>query len=215
MTAGESVHAAVQNNVNKEQAGVALAGLKDAAFSCLFALNSLAVLGLCMSYGVAALNGPEPDKKSISADGDAEDSSSHRRDAIVWLGGVCLMTLLASVLSILYVYAISSLTARSVSCTMYTVGAGTAACAAFLLVVGNVVGGVLALVLLAASFVFYWSVRDRLALAAVNMRTAGVAVTAMPSLFSYAYGIMLLAILWVFVWTLAVYGVATNEVGLL
>jgi len=44
------------------------------------------------------------------------------------------------------------------------------------------------------AFVFYFMVKDRIAFAAVNMKTAGVAITAMPSTLLYAYGVMVAAV---------------------
>lgn len=187
------MHAAVEANVNKEQTCY-LANLKDVTFSTLFAINTVIIFALCMTYGVGALSDPQPDKKTIEESGETAADSSHRQDALVWLGGICLITVIASILSIAFVYAISTLSAHSISCTMYTVLSFTGACAVFLLLVGNVVGGILALALLIASFVFYFYVKDRISFAAVNMKTAGSAITAMPSTIFYAYGIMVVAV---------------------
>lgn len=191
----KSVQSAVQENVNKEQTSY-LANLKDVTFSILFAFNSVVILSLAMTYGIGALSDPQPDKKTIDADGsESSDGSSHRGDAVIWLGGICLITVAASVLSLLFVYVISTLTATSLSCTLYTVLGFVGACAVFLLIVGNVVGGMLALVLLIMSFVFYFIVKDRISFAAINMRTAGVAITAMPATLMYAYVVMILAVI--------------------
>lgn len=190
----KSVHNAVEQIVNREQTSVC-GNLKDVTFSILFVANSIFIFVLAMTYGIDALSDPQPDKKTIDSAGhESFDESTHRDDAIVWLGGICVITVMSSLLSISFVYLVAALSASSISCTLYTVLAFSGACAVFLLVVGNIVGGILAVILLLMAFVFYFFVKDRLAFAAINMKTAGVAITAMPATLMYAYVVMLGAV---------------------
>ena len=159
----KSIQVAVQENVNKESASLSdWSRFTDVFFSILFIINTTSVFILCVTAGVSALIGPEPDKKTISGSGEHHSDESNEKDAFNWLGGSCIMSLVAALLSVLFVHVISSLSATSVSCTLYTVLAFSGVCAVFLLTVGNVVGGVLAFILLLATFGFFYYVKNKI-----------------------------------------------------
>jgi hypothetical protein len=163
---------------------------KDVSFSVLFAANALVVLGLCMSYGVAALRAPEPSKVIIESNGHRVDDSNNESDKTTFLWGVLVITSLAAVLSVIWVFVIARMASQLVFFTAAAVVAFNVVGALVLFVVGNVIGGAFAVVIAASSFAFFYWIKNRIEFASVNMQTACSAMKDMPSVLLYAYGMM-------------------------
>jgi len=76
--------------------------------------------------------------------------------------------------------------------------------------VGFVAGGVIFLIFAMLTACYYYVVRNRIPFAATNLKVATTAVNEMPATLYYAYGIMLVQILWCVLWCLALYGTISD-----
>lgn len=189
MSSHKSAAQAVEENISSAST-IKLGNYRDASFAILFAVNCLIIFGLSMSYGIAALTASEPNQVYVETNGKHSDDEPNDGDKITFIWGTILITSIAVVLSVAWVFAVGLLASKLVSCTVYLVVIFNAVCGVILLVIGNVLGGVFAVAIAISSFAFFLWIKDRIEFAAVNMSTACAAIKSIPSILFYAYLLM-------------------------
>lgn len=185
-------------------------GMRDPFFAIIFGANCIVVLALAMSYGIAAMNADEPTTVTVRSDGEQVDTTNDP-DGGVWLGGFLFITAVSVVLTLGWLFLISKMSSQLIMCTLFSVIVFKVISGVVLFMVGSLIGGLFVLILAVVSLGYIFWIRDRISFAAVNMKTASKALQAMPSILVYAVAIMAGLVLWSLIWSLAVYGVATNE----
>jgi len=182
-------------------------GCRDVGFAVAFWVHVLAIAGLAFALGVPAVM---RDAKRAAAD---PGRSPLDFNASLFFRVLLTACAVGAVASTAFIAVLQHFASSLIYCALYTslVMQGVLAAAFFAL--GQLVMGILMLVLFALQCAYVFYVRDRIAFATAHVKAAVAAVKANRAVFGVALALVFLQGAWVVVWDLASVGVSSAVNG--
>lgn len=184
---------------------------KDIFFLFLFCANILIISAIALSYGGVALSNSGADYWIINPNGFIIDDPSYDSTGSKIFFGIFCAILFSGGLSTLWIYFLSQITGSMIYAIITILTIFTLVIGIGLFSVGYIILGICMMMLTLITIIVTFLFQTKIEFISMNIQIASEALISMPYLFSYAFGMVMIQITYILIWSIAVYGYATNN----
>ena len=181
---------------------VVSSGWRDVGFMVFFWLHVLGIAGLAFALGVPAV-------VKDMAKADTAGRSPLDFNAALFFKVLLVACVVGAVASAAFILILKRFASSLIYCALYTSLVLQAVFTALFFAIGQVIMGIVMLVLFALQCAYVYWVRDRIAFATAHVKAAVNAVEAHRAVYGVALALVFLQMAWVLVWELASLGVSS------
>jgi hypothetical protein len=182
-------------------------GWQDVGFMVAFWVHVLAIAGLAFALGVPAV------MRDAQRSGADAGRSPLDFNASLFFRVLLLACVVGAVASTAFIAILQRFASSLIYCALYTSLVMQGVFTAVFFALGQVVMGILMLVLFALQCAYVYYVRDRIAFATAHVKAAVASVESHRAVFGVALALVFLQAAWVMVWELASLGVSSSING--
>lgn len=186
--------------------------LQDGIFLVLFILHVIILCTISATYGSVALTHLGASTAIVSDSGVLSYFYPvNRIDSLKLIFGALLVSAVSIALSISWVFFLSKFASHFITSLISCILFGTILLSSLLLYSGLIITGVTLIAFALIVLILSLFSRPRIDFAVINLRVACTAILSSPYSFVAAAFVQILQGLFIIVWSIAVYGVATNQ----